>query len=251
MASGMTIDASGYIYVTGTTTSTANTIGSISSQHFALGPGIPEHSACVDPVFCDEGEYAHLAEREHRLFDVFRRRELRHHDAGRDRRRYCGRYQRERLLHRYDELHLHGMLGMRQYRLSHLERVPAVSGSGASGDDHRLPPTCSASTTTTEPDAFVAKLNLNPNVSAGQQLVWSTYLGGTGTDSGTGIAVDTGAANVYVVGTTNSTDIGTSATLATSAAFQRAWTLQPQRRARHAQRLSRPRRHPTMPLLRG
>ena len=43
----------------------------------------------------------------------------------------------------------------------------------------------------------------------GEQLIWSTYLGGSGTDSGTGIALDPGAANVYVVGTTNSTDIGT------------------------------------------
>ena len=68
----------------------------------------------------------------------------------------------------------------------------------------------------------MAKLNLNPNVSQGQQLIWSTYLGGTGTDAGTGVAIDTGAANVYVVGTTNSSDIGTSvATLNTSAAYQR------------------------------
>ncbi|HEX4785292.1 MAG TPA: SBBP repeat-containing protein [Candidatus Sulfotelmatobacter sp.] len=72
----------------------------------------------------------------------------------------------------------------------------------------------------TESDAFVAKLN--PNVSQGQQLVWSTYLGGTGTDSGTGIGLDPGAANVYVTGTTNSTDIGTSVTtLSTSSAYQR------------------------------
>ena len=84
------------------------------------------------------------------------------------------------------------------------------------------PATCSTTTTTTEPDAFVAKLNLNPNVAQGQQLIWSTYLGGTGTDAGTGIALDTGAANVYVVGTTNSADIGSSAiTLNTSAAYQR------------------------------
>lgn len=57
-------------------------------------------------------------------------------------------------------------------------------------------------------DAFVAKLS-NPNgagVLQGQQLQWSTYLGGTGNDSGNGIAIDPGAANVYVVGTTNSTD---------------------------------------------
>ncbi len=39
----------------------------------------------------------------------------------------------------------------------------------------------------TESDAFVAKLNPNPNVGQGGQLIWSTYVGGTGTDSGTGI----------------------------------------------------------------
>lgn len=72
----------------------------------------------------------------------------------------------------------------------------------------------------TESDAFVAKLN--PNVGQGQQLVWSTYVGGTGTDSGTGVGLDPGAANVYVTGTTNSTDIGTSVTtLSTSSAYQR------------------------------
>ena len=84
------------------------------------------------------------------------------------------------------------------------------------------PPLCSDTTSTAEPDAFIAKLNLNPDVSQGQQLVWSTYLGGTGTDAGVGVAIDTGAVNVYVVGTTNSSDIGTSvATLNNSAAYQR------------------------------
>jgi uncharacterized repeat protein (TIGR01451 family) len=82
------------------------------------------------------------------------------------------------------------------------------------------PPSCSSTTNTTESDAFVAKLN--PNAAQGEQLIWSTYLGGSGTDSGTGIGLDTGAANVYVVGTTNSSDIGTSVTaLNTSAAYQR------------------------------
>lgn len=82
------------------------------------------------------------------------------------------------------------------------------------------PPSCSSTTNTTDSDAFVAKLN--PNAAQGEQLIWSTYLGGSGTDSGTGIALDSGAANVYVTGTTNSPDIGTSvATLNTSAAYQR------------------------------
>ena len=83
------------------------------------------------------------------------------------------------------------------------------------------PASCASTTSTTEPDAFVAKLNLNPTVSQGQQLVWSTYLGGSGTDSGSGVALDTGAANVYVVGTTNSIDIGlSSTTLSTAASYQ-------------------------------
>lgn len=83
-------------------------------------------------------------------------------------------------------------------------------------------PTCSNTTSATESDAFVAKLNLNPNVAQGSQLIWSTYVGGTGTDSSTGVALDPGAANVYIVGTTDSTDIASSVTtLSTSASFQR------------------------------
>ncbi len=83
------------------------------------------------------------------------------------------------------------------------------------------PETCVTSTATTDSDAFVAKLNLNPNVSQGQQLVWSTYVGGTASDAGNGVALDSGAANVYLVGTTNSTDIGTSpGTLINIAAYQ-------------------------------
>jgi uncharacterized repeat protein (TIGR01451 family) len=66
------------------------------------------------------------------------------------------------------------------------------------------PVTCTSTPTAT--DAFVAKLN--PNVAAPQsQLLWSTYFGGSADDSGTGIAVDSGAANIYITGTTNSPDI--------------------------------------------
>jgi hypothetical protein len=57
-------------------------------------------------------------------------------------------------------------------------------------------------------DAFVAKLN-----ASGSSLVYSTYLGGSGSEHGTGIAVDT-ARNVYVTGYTNSSD-----SLATAGAF--------------------------------
>jgi uncharacterized repeat protein (TIGR01451 family) len=81
------------------------------------------------------------------------------------------------------------------------------------------PPACTTSAAETASDAFVAKLN--PNAAQGQQLQWSTYVGGSATDSSTGVALDPGAANVYIVGTTNSADIGKgTATLATSAAYQ-------------------------------
>ncbi len=52
-------------------------------------------------------------------------------------------------------------------------------------------------------DAFVAKLNAN-----GSALVYSTYLGGNGTDNGNGIAIDA-SGNAYVVGLTFSTDFPT------------------------------------------
>jgi len=81
------------------------------------------------------------------------------------------------------------------------------------------PPSCSGTTNTTASDAFVAKLN--PNANQGSQLIWSTYLGGSGTDSGLGIALDPGAANVYVTGTTNSPDFAKSiTTLANSGSYQ-------------------------------
>ncbi|MCK4372609.1 MAG: SBBP repeat-containing protein, partial [candidate division Zixibacteria bacterium] len=52
-------------------------------------------------------------------------------------------------------------------------------------------------------DAFVTKLN-----SAGNDLIYSTYLGGTGDDRGYGIAV-AGSGNAYITGSTNSTDFPT------------------------------------------
>jgi len=52
-------------------------------------------------------------------------------------------------------------------------------------------------------DAFVAKLN-----ATGQALVYSTYLGGNGTDSGSAIAVDS-AGSAYIVGSTFSANFPT------------------------------------------
>ena len=53
-------------------------------------------------------------------------------------------------------------------------------------------------------DAFVSKLN-----AAGSALIYSTYLGGSGVDQATGIAVDT-LGNVYVTGWADSSDFPTT-----------------------------------------
>src|SRR5208337_3000606 len=83
-------------------------------------------------------------------------------------------------------------------------------------------PTCSNTSTTSNSDAFVAKLNLNSSVAQGAQLQWSTYLGGTQSDYGNGVALDpTGAANVYVTGTTNSPDFVPATSLSQIASFQK------------------------------
>jgi uncharacterized repeat protein (TIGR01451 family) len=64
---------------------------------------------------------------------------------------------------------------------------------------------CSPPTTTPYPsDAFVAKIN--PTAQAGAQLLFSTYLGGTVSDTSTSVTIDSGAANVYLTGSTNSPD---------------------------------------------
>jgi uncharacterized repeat protein (TIGR01451 family) len=73
------------------------------------------------------------------------------------------------------------------------------------------PETCAASTNS-DPDAFVAKIN--PAASQGVQLVWSTYFGGVGSDSSAALAIDSGATNVFIVGTTNSPGITPSTPIA-------------------------------------
>lgn len=62
---------------------------------------------------------------------------------------------------------------------------------------------CTAPGTTPYPtDAFLAKIN--PFAQTGAQLIWSSYFGGANTDTGTAIAIDPGATNVYLTGSTNS-----------------------------------------------
>jgi hypothetical protein len=67
------------------------------------------------------------------------------------------------------------------------------------------PVTCTAPTTTPYPtDAFVAKLNPAAAQTASSQLIFSTYFGGSGDETGPAITIDTGAANIYLTGSTNS-----------------------------------------------
>ena len=74
--------------------------------------------------------------------------------------------------------------------------------------------TVSTSTTTTCPtnvtatDAFAAEFN--PNAVTGSQLLYSTYLGGTGDEFGYGIATD--GTNAYVTGSTASSDFPVTGT---------------------------------------
>ena len=63
-------------------------------------------------------------------------------------------------------------------------------------------------------DAFVSELN--PAAAGTSGLVYSTYLGGSGTDTGLGVAVSSG--NVLVTGGTNSSDFPTKAPLQASGA---------------------------------
>jgi len=82
------------------------------------------------------------------------------------------------------------------------------------------PPTTTpnCATNVTAPDAFIAKLN--PAAASGSQLLYSSYLGGTGDDVGFGISVDSGL-SAYITGSTSSTDFtlptGTTAFQGTNA----------------------------------
>ncbi len=64
---------------------------------------------------------------------------------------------------------------------------------------------CSAPATTPYPtDAFIAKLNLANAQTGGAQLLFSSYLGGSYTDTSTSLTID--SSNIYITGSTNSSD---------------------------------------------
>ena len=65
------------------------------------------------------------------------------------------------------------------------------------------PSPCPSTTSSAPTDIFVAKIS--PAAATGAQLQYSTYLGGSGNDTATAIAVDT-SGDAYVTGSTNSTD---------------------------------------------
>ena len=78
----------------------------------------------------------------------------------------------------------------------------AINPGGACLDVPTQSTTTACTTSGVAPmDAFVAKLN--PGTNTGALLLYCTYLGGTGTDIGLGIAVDA-SGNAYVTGSTDS-----------------------------------------------
>ena len=70
------------------------------------------------------------------------------------------------------------------------------------------PNSCSATALSTPypTDAFVAKLTPANAQTGNAQLIFSTYVGGTQTDSSTALATDPSALNIYITGATNSGD---------------------------------------------
>ena len=78
----------------------------------------------------------------------------------------------------------------------------AINPGGACLDAPTQSTTTACTTSGLAPmDAFVAKLN--PGTNTGAQLLYCSYLGGTGTDIGLGIAVDA-SGNAYLTGSTDS-----------------------------------------------
>jgi hypothetical protein len=80
-----------------------------------------------------------------------------------------------------------------------------VTGGTQSTDFPTVNPLQATNGSPTYGNGFVAKLN-----ASGSALIYSTYLGGSGSDGGTGIAIDS-SGNAYVTGFTDSTDFPVTA----------------------------------------
>ncbi len=227
IASGMTIDASGYIYVTGTTTSTDASSGLVQFPASNLPQGVPFQSISRSPgqrqffvtkVNASAPKYQSIG-----YSTFFGGASFATSTTSPNAIATGGGIAVDTSGNVY-------FTGTTNYQFSGCagcgnSDFPILNAYQPCLDQPPLttitnPPSCTYTTSPIESDAFVAKLNLNPTAAQGQQLVWSTYLGGAGTESGAGIAVDSGAANVYVVGTTNSNPFATVTTLNTTAPYQ-------------------------------
>jgi len=72
-----------------------------------------------------------------------------------------------------------------------------------------FPITCTAATGTVPTDAFVAKLNPANAQTGASQLLFSTYFGGSGSDTSAGLTIDPTAAAIYITGSTTTPSTGT------------------------------------------
>jgi uncharacterized repeat protein (TIGR01451 family) len=74
-----------------------------------------------------------------------------------------------------------------------------------------FPVTCTAATGTVPTDAFVAKLNPANAQTGASQLLFSTYFGGSGSDTSTALTIDPTVAAIYITGSTNTPSTGAGA----------------------------------------
>ena len=184
---------------------------SISGEHASAGAAVSQFPARgSDSVLRNQGQHERIADGQHRLLDLFWRSELRHDPR------------------RLPWAAASPSIPTATFT-SPAPRTSLYTGcSGCSSTDFPIlnpyqpcldqaPPTVVVNSSAVHEHDEAPRIGrlrgeAQSQRSQGQQLIWSTYLGGTGTDSGQGIALDTGAANVYIVGTTNSIDIGSSVT---------------------------------------
>ncbi len=135
IASGMTIDPAGALYVTGTTTS--NDTASFTDQFPAST--IPNKVAFqIVPARCNsvlrnQGGYDRGGNCKYSVLDLLWRRDVRYCDTNCRGWGHCSRRQLKRLFHWHYQLHVFGMRQLQRDRLPDLECVSAMPGH-APGD---------------------------------------------------------------------------------------------------------------------